>query len=224
MQSAGLVETFAANCAVLAGDGTIVAVNGNWRRFGAKNGMRMPGMGLGANYLSVSRVALGREHPLCLDLEALLAGRTGLVNFCYPCHDRNTRRWFNLLATRMHDPDQGGVALLAHIDITGMIDGEGWPDGLVLETARALTRPIAFGQGPVVLPAPHGSSLAAHLTARQAQVLSLIIDGRSNRAIATELGISISAVKKHVAAILDLASAGNRRDLILQLRGTRPVS
>lgn len=223
-QSEDLVESFPANCAVLAGDGTIIAVNGNWRRFGAENGMRMADMGIGVNYLAISRIALGREHPLCLDLESLLAGRTGLVNFCYPCHDRNTRRWFNLLATRMHDPERNGVALLAHIDISRMIEGGIWPEGLVVETSRALTRPISFGRDPAEPQPMQAIGLTSHLTTRQAQVLTLVLNGSSNKAIAAELDISISAVKKHVATLLDLAGADNRRDLILKFRGSRQGS
>ena len=43
---------------------------------------------------------------------------------------------------------------------------------------------------------------AAHLTARESEVVSLIADGKSNAAIAAELRLSEHTVKRHVANIL----------------------
>lgn len=46
------------------------------------------------------------------------------------------------------------------------------------------------------------AEILAPLTARQRQVALLVIDGLSNRQIASQLGISIATVKDHVHAIL----------------------
>lgn len=48
------------------------------------------------------------------------------------------------------------------------------------------------------------------LTARQREVLSLMMDGLSNKAIARNLGLLESTVKAHVKTILDKLSASNR--------------
>ena len=83
----------------------------------------------------------------------------------------------------------------------------------VAELVEALRRVAAGGTvlDPEVvaqlLVRQHGDRMA-RLTAREAQVLSLMAEGRSNTGIATRLGISHSAVAKHVNSIftkLDLA-------------------
>lgn len=55
--------------------------------------------------------------------------------------------------------------------------------------------------------APSQSSL---LTERQASVLRLLVEGKSNKAIARDLGISEGTVKMHVAAVLRTIGATNR--------------
>jgi DNA-binding NarL/FixJ family response regulator len=52
------------------------------------------------------------------------------------------------------------------------------------------------------------------LTAREIQVLELLVEGRSNKAIAGELGISDQTVKFHVAAIAGKLGAANRTDAV----------
>lgn len=47
-----------------------------------------------------------------------------------------------------------------------------------------------------------GSGLAA-MTGREREVLALMAEGRSNRAIARRLGIAERTVEKHIAAIFD---------------------
>jgi DNA-binding NarL/FixJ family response regulator len=57
------------------------------------------------------------------------------------------------------------------------------------------------------------------LTARETQVLELLAQGLSNKAIATRLGISDQTVKFHVAAICGKLGAANRTDAVR--RGVR---
>ncbi len=52
------------------------------------------------------------------------------------------------------------------------------------------------------------------LTPREIQVLELLVEGRSNKAIAAELGISDQTVKFHVAAIAGKLGAANRTDAV----------
>jgi len=52
------------------------------------------------------------------------------------------------------------------------------------------------------------------LTKREEQVYSLILLGKSNLEIGTELFISINTVRTHVAKILRKRSANNRIELI----------
>jgi DNA-binding NarL/FixJ family response regulator len=56
---------------------------------------------------------------------------------------------------------------------------------------------------------PSGS-LVPTLTARQLQVLRGIVDGRTNKEIANDLGISEATVKEHVSRIFDILGVRNR--------------
>lgn len=60
--------------------------------------------------------------------------------------------------------------------------------------------------------------ILAPLTARQRQVALLVIDGLSNRQIASQLGISIATVKDHVHAILVRLNLPSRVALIAASR------
>ena len=52
------------------------------------------------------------------------------------------------------------------------------------------------------------------LTSREIQVLELLAEGRSNKAIGERLGISDQTVKYHVAAIAGKLGAVNRTDAV----------
>jgi DNA-binding CsgD family transcriptional regulator len=56
----------------------------------------------------------------------------------------------------------------------------------------------------------------AALTPREAQVLSLLAEGASNKSIALRLGISVHTVKFHVASLLDKFEAIGRTDAVTQ--------
>jgi DNA-binding NarL/FixJ family response regulator len=58
--------------------------------------------------------------------------------------------------------------------------------------------------------------LVEPLTAREREVLEYLADGRSNKAIAAQLGISDQTVKFHVAAITGKLGATNRTDAVRQ--------
>jgi len=72
---------------------------------------------------------------------------------------------------------------------------------------------LADPQGP----RRSGSELAPFeepLTTRELQVLNLLVEGLSNKAIAARLGISDQTVKFHVAAISGKLGAANRTDAV----------
>ncbi len=60
------------------------------------------------------------------------------------------------------------------------------------------------------------NSLTPHLTARERQVLDLILQARSNREIARELGIEERTVKAHVGRLMRKTGAENRIDLSMR--------
>ncbi len=83
--------------------------------------------------------------------------------------------------------------------------------------ARALTgkllhllqRQLEKASQPVAQPQP-----AAALSAREAQVLALVVDGASNVEIARELGIAHNTVKNHLRSILSKLGAKNRAQAV----------
>jgi DNA-binding NarL/FixJ family response regulator len=59
------------------------------------------------------------------------------------------------------------------------------------------------------------------LTEREAQVLSLMADGRDNRSIAHELGVSAKTVANHVSHVLTKLQARDRVEAVLRAREGR---
>ena len=72
-------------------------------------------------------------------------------------------------------------------------------------TAEALTALVQ----PAAMPTPQ---LGADLSAREREVLALLIEGRSNAQIAESLVVSVAAVKFHVGNILSKLGAANRTE------------
>jgi DNA-binding NarL/FixJ family response regulator len=85
--------------------------------------------------------------------------------------------------------------------------------------------PIALSarDDPADAPPPAAEDAAAHttarelgLTARQAQVLALILQGKPNKVICRELGLAEGTVKIHVAAILRALNVSTRTQAVIE--------
>jgi len=59
------------------------------------------------------------------------------------------------------------------------------------------------------------------LTARQGQVLAMMLKGLPNKRIALNLSLSEQTVKEHVTGILERLGARNRIEVITKLRGRK---
>ncbi len=59
-----------------------------------------------------------------------------------------------------------------------------------------------------------------HLSGREREVLRLLAEGRSNRAIARQLGLSEATVKGHVSRLLDKLNASSRLQAVVRATGT----
>jgi DNA-binding NarL/FixJ family response regulator len=79
--------------------------------------------------------------------------------------------------------------------------------------------PASLSVGAAVTPAQQNawSRLGAHLTERQRQVLMGIVQGKPNKVIARDLGLSDTTVKSHVAHILDALVVSNRTEAVYAL-------
>ena len=68
-------------------------------------------------------------------------------------------------------------------------------------------------------PGPGRASSFAGLTEREADVLELIGQGRSNQQIARDLGLSVKTVQNYVSRILDKLQVRDRTQAALRVRG-----
>jgi DNA-binding NarL/FixJ family response regulator len=94
--------------------------------------------------------------------------------------------------------------------------------GALIAAIEAAARGLVVADRHLVAPlgdgAPPAAGVAAagvpELTAREREVLGLLAEGASNKAIARRLAISVHTVKFHVAAILDKLDATGRTDAV----------
>jgi predicted ATPase/DNA-binding CsgD family transcriptional regulator len=80
-----------------------------------------------------------------------------------------------------------------------------WAEGSRLGTDEAIA--LAFGTSRPRAPAPAG------LSARELEVVRLVADGLANKAIATQLHLSVRTVESHVRHVLAKAGLSNRTQL-----------
>jgi PAS domain S-box-containing protein len=115
-----VIDSIAADIAVLDGDGNIIAVNEAWKRFARENGGEAIADSVGVNYLDVCRraqaVGDAQIRETLNGIRAVLDGAR--VNFTieYPCHSPYERRWFLMSVTPLFG-GRGG-AVVAHTNIT----------------------------------------------------------------------------------------------------------
>ena len=63
-------------------------------------------------------------------------------------------------------------------------------------------QPEASRQEPLFSRAGHRRKIDLHMTSREREVLQLIAEGRSNKEVASDLGISIKTVEKHRQSVM----------------------
>jgi PAS domain S-box-containing protein len=112
--------------AVVAEDGTILAVNRAWKEFGARHGARDEGTGIGANYLAVCESATGADAEIAREMaqgiRRVLTGRIPAFELTYPFHAGEQQKWFSTRVTLFSGEPRRAV--VAHSDITGRVLGE----------------------------------------------------------------------------------------------------
>jgi len=111
-----------------------------------------------------------------------------------------------LITDRPADATEGPAVL--PVDILPSLAGA--PTALILSLAHVLA-------ARVPLPQAGGSTeggISARLSPREREVLDLLVDGASNKAIARALAISISTVKYHLAAVFAKLGARTRSEAV----------
>ena len=102
-----------------------------------------------------------------------------------------------------------GTALLREIQR----DAARVPDSIDAIVMSPATR-AAGAPMPLRRDAPRDERLIEELTARERDVLALVADGRSNREIATGLGISEHTVKFHLASLFGKLGVSTRTQAV----------
>ena len=92
------------------------------------------------------------------------------------------------------------AALLANVPGLRLVRGNNSAD--VALVSAAIVSALADGEVP--------------LTPRELEVLTLLAEGMSNKAIARRLGISVHTAKFHVGALIDKFDAVGRTDAVAQ--------
>jgi hypothetical protein len=119
---ASFLDELPEEAAIVERSGTIVAVNGAWRRFASDNGADPGEVSEGANYLGVCVGARGEQSEYARSfaegLRSVLAGTEERFALEYPCHSPQEKRWFVGTVGRLADGD-APLALVAHENVTG---------------------------------------------------------------------------------------------------------
>jgi DNA-binding NarL/FixJ family response regulator len=131
------------------------------------------------------------------------------------------------LRQALHADGPAGDTTPAAITISDAGEAE---RGVTITTASGQRTSIADGDPALILAAvallcagysvlherTHDDPLVVHvhLSPREQQVASLLLEGASNKAIARALDISVHTAKFHVTAVLDKLGARNRADAV----------
>jgi len=120
-----ILDSLAANIAVLDQSGEILAVNTSWQNFAAANRMHDTAMGIGTNYFDVCRAA-GVDPSARAALKGIgevMDGTRPTFYHEYPCHSPSVKRWFALRVTPLVDYPH--FVVVSHEDITERITSGG---------------------------------------------------------------------------------------------------
>jgi DNA-binding NarL/FixJ family response regulator len=71
--------------------------------------------------------------------------------------------------------------------------------------------------GPAQGPSSSVNAICAHMTPRQRQVLAVMMQGKSNKAICRALNLAEPTVKNHVTAILKALNVSTRTEAVVKV-------
>lgn len=179
-------DSLSAGLAVVDAEGVIRWTNAAWANVGRATPV-LAGTGMGSNLITLGRAAASPfADVMVASLAAVLAGASRNVQV---------------------DPALSQVHPVS-LTITPLRSGLG---AVIMHAALGAAHAI-----PAYIPngAVGGVAIAERLTARELQVLTLMASGRSNRAIAADLGIEYTTVRGHVQSLLHKLDARSRVEAV----------
>lgn len=108
------------------------------------------------------------------------------------------------LAILPYEPSQGELALAL----------SALAQGLYLMPRKLVGDLLERGSGPAQLSLADEEAWEARLSGREREVLAILVDGGSNKAIARSLDVSVHTAKFHVASLRDKLNARGRADIV----------
>ncbi len=168
-----------------------------------------------AHELAVAAAAYGAEADLVLARERL----ADWANHAVPAYGTAFVELFDAYGLRRggRSPLALGVSAARRFELLGLPLWAAEAYEVAGERAAAIEIALRIGSSGTIarLSAPAAIDLpGAPLTKREREVLFLVSHGRSNRAIADELGISERTVESHIRAILAKVGGRSRHDII----------
>lgn len=212
------IKQIDASMAILDAQGTIVGVNGVWKRIAEVGGLDLQDYGIGSSYFDHWPPTSGEaaRHQL----RSILQGTAPVFTWLYPCRMPDGLKRFLLLALPVSRREARG-AVVWHLNVTPLFPVGFDDDGLVsrpLDSGLPVDGIVEAVTGAVInalkgtpLVANHvgrqgnaakPEAIANRLTARQQEVFRLLGDGLTNSEIAGTLGTSENTIRIHVSAIL----------------------
>lgn len=117
----GAIDSIPAHIAILDGQGTVLFVNENWKRFAVQNGFQGDDFGIGSNYLAISEQDKGEGATTASDvvkgIRSVINGESATFEYEYPCDSPTEKRWFLMTASRF-DGTGPTKLVVSHKNIT----------------------------------------------------------------------------------------------------------
>jgi len=148
------------------------------------------------------------ERPKRLERELLVAARDGRISFAKPRARRWLRHFFPRARARSHLPQAVCKWLASPVRGRALKTRQGQEELIVRMTPAEVER--LYCVVLEVRPQGNRGSAGRGLTAREADVLDWLAQGKSNGQIATILGCKSNTVAKHLRSVFDKMGVDNR--------------
>jgi serine phosphatase RsbU (regulator of sigma subunit) len=118
-----VLNSLAANIAILDENGVILVTNQAWREYATANAMEGPVDSIGVNYLKLCDATTGKEakdaRAVAAGIRSVIRGETSEFLYDYPCHGPDGLHFYYIRAIRVAESNPIRV-VVSHEDITAL--------------------------------------------------------------------------------------------------------